>query len=199
MANKKLSELAAASAGPIAGTDILIGIKGGVDVKFLGSQVVGTGPTGPTGPTGATGATGPSSGGGLLSGGVITLSSAQLLDLANTPVDIVAAPGANEAIVPVNVISTLTSGDEEYPNGVSTILVHTGGIGSMEVEIAPFVETDGIKSGPSYYNYVLPTGGLFRSTSQGLGLLLSASDGDPSTSGDGTATIEVFYRIVSWP
>lgn len=80
------------------------GANGATGATGVAGATGATGVNGATGPTGANGATGPTGPTGTSSGptgvnyATVTLSAAQIIDLPNTPVQLIAAQGANTVI-----------------------------------------------------------------------------------------------------
>lgn len=139
--------------------------------------------------------------GGPLSSGVISLSSAQLLALGDTAIEIVAAPGANKVIVPERAITTLTFGTVAYPNVTSFKLLY-GSTDDPDLfyqcPIAPFNGDSNTED--SFMDVPIQPGSVayLKAGTAGVSLTLLYSGDDDLSPGDGTGTIEVFYRIVSW-
>lgn len=126
----------------------------------------------------------------LFTSGRKFLSSAQLVDLANTPIEIVPAPGANQTIVPVQVISTLTFGTVQYPNITPSLLY--GEDEGQQCEFAPF---DGSNSNHDSFGFqVIGGSGAYTFSkvgSAGFALNLKVMNGDPTAGPIVTSTLDV--------
>lgn len=208
---------------------------------------------------------------------VIALSSAQLLNLANTAVEMIPAPGLNKGIIVTEVLSTYNFNTLDYPSLTPVLIYGANESVSYNADIAPFLglaesavlnstfegnnftkaiaanaavnlkyvgnddlaagpiatttldsggsgyapgDTGGISAGDSdatfivdtvdgggaVLSYTIASAGTGYSVSSGVGTTVNTGGGDSSftlnitavQTGDGTGTIEVFYRIVSW-
>jgi hypothetical protein len=129
---------------------------------------------------------------------VVTLSVAQLRDLRDTPVVLVAAPGAGLAISPVSVTLQYNFGTQNYP----------GGHGRLITTLGPYATDQPI----SAFDDVLTAGFLDRDSNQTITLQADPIDpsldvtnldleiinfGPPLVDGDGSVTVTVNYNIVS--
>lgn len=70
---------------------------------------------------------------------VISLSSAQLLDLANTAVEMIPAPGLNKGIIVTEVLSTYNFNTLDYPSLTPVLIYGANESVSYNADIAPFL------------------------------------------------------------
>jgi len=136
----------------------------------------------------------PASGG--LQSATVTLSSAQLLDLHNTPVTLVAAPGAGKFIRPVSVSWLSTHVTTAYTNGNSDKGPVLGWVSGQNItgyvgDILFASSRYGF--GASYVNYCAWDG------SNAALRLQCYDDGYPFEAGDGTLTVWLDYAVEDVP
>jgi len=123
----------------------------------------------------------------------ISLTSAQLLSLNTTPVQLVAAPGAGKIIVPVQVVFDYTYGTATYVAGTFQI---------YEDVSSPIYATIGnvLNATSSAIFYRNPsatnTGGGTGKCVDNAPLMAWTTSSDPTT-GDGTLKINVYYKIMT--
>lgn len=136
------------------------------------------------------------SGGALLSARA-EVSSAQLLDLHNTPVELIPAPGAGKFIEVIQAVEMTIAGSAEYViDDITTLLFYY----------------EGLEDGPPFVSFILP--GLSNKVNllygnatwhQNIGifdnkaLVFSAQYSSGITEGDGTIIFDILYRIVELP
>lgn len=123
----------------------------------------------------------------------VSLSSAQLLSLNTTPVQLVAAPGAGKYIVPIHMsfdytyvsttYSSATIQTYETSDKSGTITSNTSFLSFTASIIRQLYQTGA--AGGSAITYVA-----------NQPLMMWATGGDPTT-GDGTAKVNVYYKIVT--
>jgi len=129
---------------------------------------------------------------------VTTLSVAQLRELRDTPVVLVAAPGAGLAISPLSLTVQYNFGTQNYP----------GGHGRLIVTLGPYASDQPV----SAFDDVLTAGFLDQDSNQTITLQADPTDpsasvenidleivnfGPPLIDGDGTVTVTVNYNVVS--
>jgi hypothetical protein len=143
------------------------------------------------------------SGGGAVTSRTTTLTSAQLLDLANTPIQVVPAPGAGKLIVPISYTIKYNHVTTPYTiQGGSTMIVqYTNGLGLGSNVIAFVANTlNGFFDSSASQVQVM---GLNLSgvqsqvdandlQGQGLFILINGA----LTLGDGTLDVTVFYATI---
>lgn len=133
----------------------------------------------------------------LLQSRTVTLTSAQILALKDTPVLIVPAPGANKTIVPVLITASMHPGAIPYTLVIGTELQFTwddgtpGAIFIAQFAAAGLLDTlvPNFAAEDPFINEVDPTAG---SRNLPLNLRVSPATGNP-TLGDGTLEITVFF------
>jgi len=121
----------------------------------------------------------------------VTLSSAQLLDLHNTPVTLVAAPGAGKYLIAHRVIEYLTFGTVAYTVTGSTTVNWAG-------EAAVVGEIASLDSGVSSINSSDDTT-VYVQAANAVNKALTVSSDAALTDGDGTLTVTVWYSIEDVP
>ncbi len=121
----------------------------------------------------------------------VTLSSADILDLHNTPVEVVAAPGAGKFLVPHLVIANTSGGTVAYTIADSVVI---------EVGDAQWVGVTSLFSltGEQTSTFV-PASVTFGTTDiENRSIAILATDDNPAD-GDGTLTVDVWYSIEDVP
>jgi hypothetical protein len=134
--------------------------------------------------------------GGSIQSATITLTSAQLLHLKGTPVQLVSAPGAGKA---VNAISAVL----QYKFNSSAYMSPAGGSG---IEISFMGETGSSLNGPSKgfvdqsgnrISQLSPGGPVFsQAGAENAPLIIRNADGAEWADGDGTVIVTVYYTVV---
>ena len=120
-----------------------------------------------------------------------TLSSADILDLHNTPITLVAAPGAGKFLICHRVIEYLTYGTVAYTvSGTTTI--NWAGEAAVVGEIAT------LDSGVSSINSSDDTS-VYVQAANAVNKALTVSSDAALTDGDGTLTVTVWYTIEDVP
>lgn len=128
-------------------------------------------------------------GGGALLSANISISSAEILALFDTPIELVAAPGANKVIFPVSISLSYTFATIAYTDSTSANI----GWGSTSTD-AVFGSFD-LSVASSWLKSV---GGSFEcDASLGIDQPVSfwVQDANPQN-GDGTLLIDILYRVV---
>lgn len=122
------------------------------------------------------------------------LSSAEILDLINTPIEIIPAPGVNELIVPLGVAAVYLFNSIQYASANDVLrFYYDGGNGTqLSTSIAGIVV--GASSGHGYVAGTL-TGAAQYGADKGKNFALSINDA--YTTGNGTLAITTFYQVVS--
>lgn len=147
------------------------------------------GPPGATGPQGPQGPAGP---GGDITTVKLTLSSAQILALHTTPVELVAAPGAGSVLVPVSAIAKKAYGGTQY-TGSDGISIYWG---TATLAMSLLSATD-LNDANSHWNTsALPNKDL-TSSIENTALNIYAPTGN-SAAGNSTCEISLDYRTVTW-
>jgi hypothetical protein len=128
----------------------------------------------------------------------VTLSSADILDLHNTPVTLVAAPGAGKTVIPTLFIASSGAGTTLYSViDYTGVAVGTGaGTGVTWVE-----ELGGLTSGYSltHVKRANTPNPLLTTDFDNGGLTVYSVDGNAFTLGDFPLTITVWYTIEDVP
>jgi hypothetical protein len=134
---------------------------------------------------------------GPIQSATVTLSSAQLLHLKGTPVQLVAAPGAGKTI---NAISAVL--EYEFNN---TAYISPAGGGGFEISFTG--ETTSQLNGPAVgfidrssnsISQLSQGGPVFsQANAENAALIIRNVDGAEWTNGDGTVSVTVYYTIVS--
>ena len=128
--------------------------------------------------------------GGALRKATVTLSSADILDLHNTPVTLVAAPGAGKWLVPVQFVAYFTAGASEYLSGGSVVAAWYWGT-ERRADIADLSGTTSAVA----VTAVTATGNASDVVNKAI--LIGAVDA--LTLGDGTLTVTVWYTVEDVP
>lgn len=122
----------------------------------------------------------------------VDLSSAQILALNSTPVAMVAAPGANKALVPIYVCGSLAFGTTQYATNV-TLAVGNPTVGSLVSFSNSF-----LPASSSVLTFKVASNlnalALVNIVNQPLNVFVQT--GDP-TAGDSTLRVFVTYQLVS--
>lgn len=142
--------------------------------------------------TGATAWQTPSAGGGLLVSDPVTLTSADILALYDTPVEVVAAPGAGKFLVPHLVIANTSGGTVAYTIA-DAIYVNVGD--------APWVEVTSLFSvvtGDQVATFIPAAVTSATADVENGAMTIVATDDNPAD-GDGDVTFTVWYSIEDVP
>jgi hypothetical protein len=192
----------------------------GVTRSALISQMTSgaTGPTGPTGPagaagtsgpTGSTGPTGPTGPSSIVKSASVLLSSEQILALADTPVELVAAPGAGNFIMPLGLTYQYNFNTTPYTSASTTgIMAYfgdpTSGFpadyygDSNDSNVSAVLQTENAIA--LSVTYINRNGGVVytptsRIINQPINISL-ANLSEPVSGGDGTERVTIFYTVV---
>lgn len=134
--------------------------------------------------------------GNALYSATVTLTSADLLDLHDTPITLVSAPGAGKYLMPHQVSYVTSVGTTAYANGTYTGVLVTYGDGSVTI-----VENVGNLTSNGYIGIggpkTLPEFTL--STTSQANVPIKAFVDDAFTLGDFDLTITVWYSIEDVP
>ena len=142
-----------------------------------------------------------SSGGGsgpTLQVSKVTLTQAQLEALSGTPIDLVPAPGAGKAIVPVSAAAHYKFGTTPYTitgggSGIAVEYAGGGGEGALQwlIPDAGFID----QSADQFATSVMGSDSAVPLT-QVENQPLTAFDANVYTLGDGTVDVTIFYMVV---
>lgn len=128
----------------------------------------------------------------VVTGGIqpatVTLSSADILDLHNTPITLVAAPGSGKYIEPHRIVGYYTHGTTEY--------VFTGGLMLVTFGSTSLGEFDATGN-QDIITPLVPAIKIVASEQVNAALLLYVPDA--ITDGDGDLTINIWYSEESVP
>lgn len=125
----------------------------------------------------------------------VSLSSAEILALNDTPKELIPAPGAGKAIVPIQVIATFAFGTVAYETYPNTVIIQYGDPGMVDLisYVGLINETD------DKVNLTAVTGiQNGRALIENQSVTVFAFFENP-TVGDGTLTFGIVYRIVDLP
>jgi hypothetical protein len=122
----------------------------------------------------------------------VTLSSADILDLHNTPIELVAAPGAGRFLVPHLIVARTSGGTTPYTVPY-TVPIQVGDASWVEVSSLFSVVT-----GEQVATFI-PAAVTFATADVENGAMTIYSSDDNPTDGDGTLTVTVWYSIEDVP
>ncbi len=123
----------------------------------------------------------------------VTLTTAQLLALNTTPIDLVAAPGAGKYVIVDEVAGFNNHGGTDYAFGGPLSVRYTDESGDEAVTAFPevaFAEASADAVAVQHGIDAIPVANA--------AVVLAADTSDP-TLGDGTMTFQVKYRVVTLP
>jgi len=120
----------------------------------------------------------------------VTISSASLLTLATTPVELVAAPGASKVIDVISIMFYLDAGTTVYDFGTGALPIK---IGSEQVASVPNSGSAINSATDAVFKPEVPTSNEI--IAQNTALTLEAVA--PPTQGNGVLYANVFYRILN--
>lgn len=122
------------------------------------------------------------------------ISSAQLLALGGTPVEVVPSPGPNKLIVVIGVSAIFRAGANQYTSaGDSLLVVYNNGTGDSVTPAIINLVTNAI-SGNNYQSGTVDGHGDL-SLNTNANLVLFNTNG--YSAGDGTLEITTFYQVIS--
>ncbi len=126
----------------------------------------------------------------------VAVSSAEILELADTTKQLVATQGAGKAIVPVSISTVYLAGGTPYTDHGTTLTVCTikGGSGWIGFSTVGFWD----QASSQFFNpgYLLQEGIGDLDFFTDLPLLLDAQGGTNPTDGDGTLIVQVAYVVL---
>jgi hypothetical protein len=124
----------------------------------------------------------------------VTLSSADILDLHNTPVTLVAAPGAGKCLLPVRVVSFMGTYTPYSSTSTAYPVLRFAGAATPSTPL-----TEDVSYGtPAFWS--VPVGTISIDTTYAENVaLVATTDGAQFTDGDGTLTVTVWYTIEDVP
>ena len=125
----------------------------------------------------------------------VTLSSAQILDLHNTPITLVAAPGAGKFVVPHEVVAYYSFGTIAYTASGEAPTIRWGGSVSAGDAI---MTTSRLTGTVDAIDHASGSGGGDASGIVDIALQAKVTDGS-FADGDGTLTVTVWYSIEDVP
>jgi hypothetical protein len=144
-----------------------------------------------------TAVSGLSGGGGALQVARVEVTSAQLLALVETPVVLVAAPGAGKVLVPISVAWQYKFGTAPYDAPGSATVDYSSLAGDIS---GPGIGSGCLDQSSNQFNFlaIYLNGPNPQSTAENLALVLAneAGSGDFSQ-GDGTLTVTIAYYVVT--
>lgn len=178
MANKTIPDLPAA--GALAGTEVIETVQAGVSVKTTAQDIANLG-----------------AGGLILT--EISLSSAQLLAIHDTAVEVIPAPGSGKFIVPVCVSAKYTFNGSDYTSGGSGFDFYYGAdvANKLNGSSGNFIGGIVVGVGTDIVDFSLPSNGSGgeASTLANKPLVLWASSSN-FVGGNGTMKVQVLYYVI---
>lgn len=120
-----------------------------------------------------------------------TLSSAQLLSSFSSPIEIVAAPGADKIAFGTFMIAKTNYGSIPYATHINMRLLWNGVTASFDDSVTISRAEDYIQILEFYNSIATPKGNAVNKN-----LVLKTTTGNP-TAGDGTMDIYLWYRILT--
>lgn len=138
----------------------------------------------------------PVGGSQAVSSAVVTVSSAQIKAMFDTPIQLVAAPGAGKALVPCSVVALITG---SVPYTMSDLPTVQTGVGFTGVSFGCTAMSNLLTVGDHTTGVSLDTGVNAGSTSDSFGenqpITLAVDDANPQD-GDGTMIVTILYLIL---
>jgi hypothetical protein len=172
MANIKISQMT--SAGALTGAETVAGLQSGSNVGINVQDIADL----------AAGGTG-------LIWDKVTITSAQLLSMNTTLIDIVAAPGAGIAVLPYSVLLYYRFGTTEYLTNLNVILSPNNSIWNVAFNSALQGTQDRITS-----RSIFPTVSASGGNIDNQPLQVQVQTANP-TAGDGTLDVYVAYYLLT--
>lgn len=127
----------------------------------------------------------------------VTLTSAQVRSLQGTPVQLIAAPGAGQALAPISAVFQYKAGSSPYTTpGGGHLMTYVGGPQNLVTQVSAVGFID---QSTSQIFMSEGIGGIGSSPQGSLenAAMMTTNDGSAEwTNGDGTVTITVYYTIV---
>lgn len=121
----------------------------------------------------------------------VTLTSAQILALNTTPIDIVAAPGAGKAILPISGYAYVDFGTAAYATNTDIDIVD-----ATAPTVSLFTAATVLAATADEYAYLRETAATAAIITANSALQVTEVTGDPVT-GDGTCKVVVYYQEVT--
>lgn len=122
----------------------------------------------------------------------VLVTSAQLLAYTTTPVSLIAAPGANKAIVLEQVIGKMNGGTVAYTANNVAEIRYTDGSGALMCGNLPFTAFLNANSSTAYYRSN-PADAI--PVANAAVVIRSAAN---QTAGNGTLKLRLFFRVINF-
>lgn len=122
---------------------------------------------------------------------VYALSSADVLDLHDTPIEVIAAPAAGTVIVPLSASIQFSGGSADYDTNTTLVLGSTSTVGDSTYALAGSIADRTIDNA-----CYAASGTTLAPIKAADGLSVYVLNGDPAN-GDSDITLTVWYQVLS--
>lgn len=126
-----------------------------------------------------------------------TISSAQIQNLVNTPITLIPAPGAGNAIEIQSLVMSYVPGTTPYSSASAMNIM----LGLGPNWLATFLLSTAVAGLVGYYSTYFPQGSpylpVLSSTKDNLPLLAQNQGGINPVGGDGVINYDILYRIIA--